>query len=325
MVKILSGMRPTGSLHVGHLRGVLDVWKTLQNNDDNECLFLVADLHALTTDWDDTSKVKKMSIEMVGDWIAAGITPEKSTIFRQSDIPEHSELFLILSMMTPLGWLERNPTYKEAKEEIGDKAETLGFLGYPVLQAADILLYRAHRVPVGKDQLPHLEIARDIATRFNHIFGEFFPVPEPLLSPTPKILGLDGRKMSKSYNNAIILTEDLNSVRRRINTAVTDTARKRRTDPGEPAKCPVFTIHEAFVPEDEREYIVKMCRSAGFGCLECKSILLKHLLPIIEQFRERRAGVTESFIKDVLSEGARRAKNVASETIREIKALIKLL
>ena len=263
-MRILSGMRPTGSLHVGHLKGVLEVWKKLTGEEkQNECFFLIADYHALTTDWADSKKIQKLTYDMVSDWIAAGLQSEKAIIFRQSDVKEHSELFLILSMIIPLGWLERNPTYKESKNEMGEeRVGTLGFLGYPVLQAADILLYKADMVPVGKDQLPHLEITRDIAERFNHIFGSIFPLPKPVLSPTPKILGTDGRKMSKSYDNAIILSDDIKVNEEKIKTYMTDTARKTKKDPGDPKKCPLFTLHEAFTSQSERKYIDEMCKSA---------------------------------------------------------------
>lgn len=322
-MRVLSGMRPTGSLHLGHLK-VLETWLELQVN--NDCLWLVADLHALTTDWPNTQAIRALSDEMVGDWLAAGIDPKNSIMFRQSDVPEHSELFLLLAMITPLGWLERNPTYKEAKEEIGEeRVGTLGFLSYPVLQSADILIYKAEAVPVGKDQIPHLEIARDIAGRFNYLFGDFFPIPEPILAKTPKILGLDGRKMSKSYENAVVLTEDIKSTMERIRRGMTDTARKYKTDPGEPERCPIFTIHKAFTPEEEREHIERMCRTAGFGCLDCKEFLLKNLVPILEDFQGKRRKVENDFIEDVLREGSKRAREIASETIECVKRVMKLL
>ena len=320
--RVLSGMRPTGALHVGHLKAVLELWRELQ--DKNECFFLVADLHALTTDWEKSKDIPKNSREMVRDWISAGIDPKKSVMFRQSDVPEHAELFVYLSMITPLGLLERNPTYKEMKEEIGseEKVGNLGFFSYPVLQTADIIIYRAKKVPVGKDQIPHIEIARDIVEKFNRIFGPVFPMPEPLLAPTPKILGMDGRKMSKSYNNHISLSEDLKEIERRIKIYMTDTARKTRKDPGEPSRCPLFTLHEVFTPDDVRAEVVQNCRTASFGCLDCKKILLDYLLPVIESFQKRRAEISDDFVEDVLREGAKKAREEAQKTMELVKEAV---
>jgi tryptophanyl-tRNA synthetase len=263
---------------------------------------------------------------MVKDWLAAGISPEKSVIFLQSDVPEHAELFTILGMITPMGLLERNPTYKEALEEFGDREKllNLGFFSYPVLQAADILLYKAEKVPVGKDQIPHIEIARDIAEKFNRIFGNIFPLPEPVLSESPKILGSDGRKMSKSYNNAIFLTEDMNRIKEKIMTYMTDTARKTRKDPGEPERCPLYTLHKVFSPNYDREYVESGCRTADIGCIDCKKVLLKNMLPEIENFQSKRRETEkrDDSVIDVLREGRKKAKEVAQATVEEVKKAI---
>jgi tryptophanyl-tRNA synthetase len=320
--RVLSGMRPTGALHVGHLKSVIEEWLSFQEGGNN-CFFLVADLHALTTDWVDSKSIRKNSLEMVKDWLAAGISPEKSVIFLQSDVPEHAELFTILGMITPMGLLERNPTYKEALEEFGNREKllNLGFFSYPVLQAADILLYKAEKVPVGKDQIPHIEIARDIAEKFNRIFGNIFPLPEPVLSESPKILGSDGRKMSKSYNNAIFLTEDINRITEKIMTYMTDTARKTRKDPGEPERCPLYTLHKVFSPKNDREYVESGCRTASIGCIDCKKVLLKNMLPEIENFQSKRRELEKSddSVIDVLREGRKKAKEVAQATMEEVK------
>lgn len=321
--RVLSGMRPTGKLHVGHLKSVLEIWKKLQD-EGNICFFLVADLHALTTEWNDSKKIYENSIEMVSEWISAGISPEKSAIFMQSEVPEHTELFAILGMITPLGLLERNPTYKEFVQEIGseEKVANLGFFSYPVLQSADILLYKANKVPVGKDQIPHIEIARDLAEKFNRIFGEVFPLPEPLLAETPKILGLDGRKMSKSYNNAIYLSDNIKLIEEKVKIYMTDTARKTRKDPGEPERCPLFTLHKVFTPEEEKKYIELMCRTAGFGCLDCKKILLKNMIPEIEKIQDNLKKTDREMVEDILEEGRKKAKEFASKTIEEVKTSV---
>jgi tryptophanyl-tRNA synthetase len=321
--RVLSGMRPTGKLHVGHLKSVLEIWKKLQD-EGHTCFFLVADLHALTTEWNDSKKIYENSTEMVSEWIAVGISPEKSAIFMQSQVPEHAELFTILGMITPLGLLERNPTYKEFVQEIGseEKVANLGFFSYPVLQSADILLYKANKVPVGKDQIPHIEIARDLAEKFNRIFGEVFPLPEPLLAETPKILGSDGRKMSKSYNNAIYLSDSIKLIEEKVKIYMTDTARKTRKDPGEPERCPLFTLHKVFTPEEEKKHVELMCRTAGFGCLDCKKILLKNMVPEIEKIQDELKKTSREMVEDILEEGRKRAKEFASKTIEEVKALV---
>src|ERR1700685_2083104 len=272
--RVLSGMRPTGKLHLGNYVGALQNWVKMQ--DAYECFFCVVDWHALTTDYADTSKVKENSLGVPFDWLAAGLDPEKSVMFLQSHVPEHAELHLLFSMITPLGWLERVPTYKEQRENIAEKdLSTYGFLGYPVLQAADILIYKGDFVPVGEDQVPHVELTREIARRFNMFYSldakSVFPEPQPLLTPTPKLPGTDGRKMSKSYGNAIMLTDPEPVVRQKLKTMVTDPARVRRSDPGNPDVCPVGDLHKIFSDNATIAKVYEGCGSAGIGCIECKS------------------------------------------------------
>ncbi len=321
--RVLSGMRPTGPLHIGHTKGVLEIWRGLQD-EGWRCFFLVADIHALTTEWENASKIVENSIEVVIDWLACGISPEKSVIFLQSDVPEHAELFTYLGVLTPIGLLERNPTYKEVLQEVKDseKLMNLGFFSYPVLQAADILLYKASRVPVGKDQVPHIEITRDIAEKFNRVFGEVFPLPEAMLAETPKILGIDGRKMSKSYNNAIFIGEDIGQIREKIMIYMTDTQRKTRKDPGEPERCPLYTLHKVFTTPPERAEIENGCRNATIGCVDCKKILLKNMIPELESLQTKRKSMGRDFAIDVLKDGAKRAKEFAQNTMNEVREVI---
>ncbi len=324
--RVLSGMRPTGRLHMGHLFGALDNWKSLQEQYD--CFFFIADWHALTTDYADPSQIKAYTIEVVLDWLAAGLDPKKATFFVQSRLPEHAELHLLFSMFTPLAWLERVPTYKEQREQITDKdLGTYGFLGYPLLQAADILIYKAHYVPVGVDQVPHVELTREVARRFNNLYTPVLVEPEALLTEFPKIPGLDGRKMSKSYDNAIFLSDTTEEVTAKIKPMVTDPARKRRADPGNPEVCPVYDLHRVFTPAGEREStIVPGCTTAGIGCLDCKSILLKHMLPVLGPISERRAALARdpSTVLTILDEGTAHAKTVASQTLGEAKAAMQI-
>src|SRR5512138_1405374 len=269
--RIVSGMRPTGKLHLGHYHGVLANWLELQK--DYECFFFAADWHSLTTEYASTEGIRESITDMVLDWLAFGIDPEKSVIFRQSAVHQHAELDLILGMITPVSWLERNPTYKEMQENLAAKdLSTFGFLGYPVLMAADIILYKATRVPVGHDQLPHLEITREISRRFNHLYREVFPEPEALLTETPKLLGLDGRKMSKSYNNSIYLSESEEETRKKVLSMVTDTQRVRRSDPGEPDQCVAFSLNGMHLPPEKRVEVMAACRTAQIGCVECKRL-----------------------------------------------------
>lgn len=324
MDRVLSGMQPSGLLHLGNLIGALSNWVRLQ--DKYDCYFFVADWHALTTGYEKPSQIKEYTIDLLMNFIAAGLDPEKSTIFIQSQVPEHAELHIFLSMITPLGWLERVPTYKEKKEQIRDKElDTYGFLGYPVLQTADILIYRAKYVPVGIDQVPHLEISREIARRFNYLYRkEFFPEPEALLTEFPKVPGTDGRKMSKSYGNCIYLSDDEKTVTNKLKTMVTDPARKRRTDKGDPNKCPVFDLHKIFSTEEEKGGITEGCTTASIGCLDCKGILIKHVTETLTPIWDGRKRLIEnpSLLIDIAKAGSEKARKVASETLRELKELI---
>ncbi len=344
--RVLSGMRPTGKLHLGHFVGALENWVRLQAK--YECFFFVADWHALTTDYADTSRVKQNSIEMVFDWLAAGLDPERATLFTQSHVIEHAELHLLLSLITPLGWLERVPTYKEQRDNIKDKdLGTYGFLGYPVLQSADILIYQADYVPVGEDQVPHIELTREIARRFNQFYslpqprrmygvkreaaGEatvtafdttaVFPEPQPLLTPAAKLPGTDGRKMSKSYGNAILLTDPVPVVRQKLKTMVTDPARVRRTDPGNPDICPVGDLHKIFSDQPTIEKVWPGCKSAGIGCIECKSWLADHVVKALAPIQDRRRKYEENprLAWDILQAGSAKAKQIAGATMQEVR------
>ncbi len=324
--RVLSGMRPTGRLHLGHLFGALDNWKKLQ--EEYECFFFIADWHALTTDYADPSQIKTYTIEVVLDWLAAGLDPKKATFFVQSRLPEHAEMHLLFSMFTPLAWLERVPTYKEQREQITDKdLSTYGFLGYPLLQAADILIYKAHYVPVGVDQVPHVELTREVARRFNFLYKPVLVEPEALLTEFAKIPGTDGRKMSKSYDNAIFLSDSPEEITAKINPMITDPARKRRSDPGNPEVCPVYDLHKVFTPKADRDFtIVPGCTTAGIGCLDCKEVLLKHMLPVLTPISQRRAELARepATVLDILEDGTGRAKKVASETLDEAKAAMQI-
>ncbi|HUL00743.1 MAG TPA: tryptophan--tRNA ligase, partial [Nitrospirota bacterium] len=285
--RVLSGMQPSGLLHLGNLMGALDNWRKLQ--DEYECYYFIADWHALTTNYADTSDMRTFVTEMVIDWLAAGLDPEKSVLFQQSLVPEHAVLHILLSMSTPLPWLERVPTYKEKMEQIQDKdLYTYGFLGYPVLQAADILIYKSNYVPVGIDQLPHLELTREICRRFNSFYGHVFPEPQPLMTEYPKVPGTDGRKMSKSYNNCLYLSESPDEISKKIMQMITDPARVRRQDPGNPDVCPLYSLDKIFAPKEWCEYVNVECRRAGIGCVDDKKELLKHLLAYLKPMQERR-------------------------------------
>ncbi|TCK60794.1 tryptophan--tRNA ligase [Seleniivibrio woodruffii] len=288
MEKVLSGMRPTGRLHIGHYYGALKNWLELQEKHD--CFYFVADWHALTTNYEDPEDIIENRRQLILDWLSVGIDPNKCTMFVQSHNIYHAELSLLLSMLTPVSWLERCPTYKEIKQEQTNKdLSNLGFLSYPVLMTADIIMYNATYVPVGEDQLPHIEISREIIRRFHHLYScEVFTEPKGVLTEVPRLPGLDGRKMSKSYGNAIMLSEDLKEVESKVKKMVTDTNRQRLKDPGNPEVCPVFDYHKVFSTEEEREYITKGCTSAGIGCMECKMILFKHMQALLEPIQERR-------------------------------------
>jgi tryptophanyl-tRNA synthetase len=316
-------MRPTGKLHLGHFHGVLANWLELQR--DYECFFFAADWHSLTTEYANTAGIKESIRDMVLDWLSFGIDPEKSTIFCQSYVPQHAELNLILSMITPVSWLERNPTYKEMQENLATKdLSTFGFLGYPVLMAADIIVYKAAKVPVGHDQLPHLEITREIARRFNYLYREVFPEPEALLTETPKVLGLDGRKMSKSYGNAIFLSETADETRKKVMSMVTDVQRPRRADPGEPDRCVAYSLNHLYIPEEKKAEIVVACRGAQIGCVDCKKIQAECLVEALAPFRSRREELLlrTGLVEDVLHEGSKKAAQVASETMADVRDAI---
>ena len=388
--RVLSGMRPTGALHLGHYHGVLKNWVKLQH--EYECFFFVADWHALTTNYDDTASIEDYVWDTVIDWLAAGINPSAATIFVQSKVPEHAELHLLLSMITPLGWLERVPTYKEQQEKLNTKdLATYGFLGYPVMQSADILVYKAGNVPVGADQVPHVEMTREIARRFNHFYGKepgfeekveqaikkmgkknaklynnlrkkfqeegdqnaletaralvesqgnvsindrerlygfldgagkiILPEPQALLTPVSKMPGLDGQKMSKSYGNTIAMREDRDSVEKKIRTMPTDPARVRLTDPGDPENCPVWEFHKIYSNEEVQQWVQKGCKSAGIGCLECKGPVIDAVCAEQQQFVERASEYKESpeIVRNIVSEGSERARDVARETMDDVR------
>ena len=319
-------MQPSGRLHLGNLMGALENWRHLQN--DYDCFFFVADWHALSTNYQDTSRIREYSHEMVIDWLAAGLDPEKAVLFLQSQVRGHAVLHLLFSMITPIGWLERVPTYKEKQEQLAHKdLSTYGFLGYPVLQAADILLYRADFVPVGVDQLPHLELTREIGRRFNSIYKTgILPDPKQLLTKFPKITGIDGRKMSKSYNNAIYLHEPEKEVWDKLRTMVTDPARKRRTDPGNPDLCPAFDLHKVFTSGEKLSELDRECRKAGIGCIDCKKVLDQSIKEILDPIRENRKKLIhdEKRIKEMIDEGSNKASLEAEKTLALIHDVMKI-
>ena len=322
---VVSGMRPTGRLHLGHLHGALANWVRLQA--DHECFFFSADWHALTTNYHDTAIIKPAEREMFIDFIAAGIDPQRATLFIQSEVKEHAELYLLLGMITPLGSLERSPSYKEMRENITDRDLALyGFLGYPVLMTADIIMYKATRVPVGIDQVPHLELSREIARKFNNHYGEVFPEPQPLLTEVPKIVGTDGRKMSKSYGNTIDLGESAEATAKKIMGAVTDPARKRRQDPGNPEVCGIFYLHKVYSTPDTVAWVDQNCRTAGIGCVDCKKKLLEKLGPSQEEMRVRREALLArpKDVDDLVQLGTRKARAVAERTMAQVRAAMKL-
>ncbi len=324
--RVLSGMQPSGLMHLGNHLGALENWKSLQ--DQYECYSFVADWHALSTNYADTSRIREFSRELLIDWLAAGIDPEHSTVFIQSRIPEHAVLHLLLSMMTPISWLERNPTYKEKQEEIKEKdLSTYGFLGYPVLQAADILLYKPDFVPVGKDQLPHLELTRELARRFNDIYKtQVFPEPKEHLTKFPKVMGTDGRKMSKSYGNTINLSDAEPVVRQKLKTMVTDPARVRRNDPGNPDVCPVYDFHKIYSPQAAQEQINKDCRTATIGCIDCKKLVADRIVERMTPVWDARGRLSKdpAYLNDILTEGSNRAGKVAKATLHDVTEAMKI-
>ncbi len=321
-MRVVSGMRPTGKLHLGHFIGVIKNWLDLQNK--YECFFFVADWHALTTKFDEHIDLKKFSIELLKEWIACGIDPEKSNLYIQSDIKEHAELYLVLNMITPVSWLERNPTYKDAMlQDEYKKKNNAGFLTYPVLQTADIILYDADLVPIGEDQKPHLELAREIVRHFHYLYKtEVFKEPKELLTEIPRLPGLDGRKMSKSYNNAIYLDESDKDIWEKVRKAKTDPARIKKTDPGHPEVCIVFDYHKAFSSPDEVKEIEEACKAGSIGCVECKKRCAANIKKIVDPIREKKEALTDDYILDIINEGNKRAKQIASSKMNEVNKII---
>jgi len=320
-------MRPTGNLHLGNLHGALQNWIDLQNDGSYDCFYFVADWHALTSDYADTAQMAEYTRSMVIDWLSVGLDPAKSTLFIQSSVKEHAELFVLLSMITPVAWLERNPTYKEMKAELAQKdLSNMGFLAYPVLQAADIIMYKAYGVPVGVDQLPHVELTREIARRFNYLYGDTFPEPRPLLTEVPKLLGTDGRKMSKSYDNAIFIADRGDELYRKVTTMFTDPQRQRRKDPGRPDICNVFAFHAIYTDPGKNREIDRECRSAAIGCTDCKKILAQHITQAMQPVHDRRnyylahPGDVEAIIVD----GNIRAGAVAQATMEEVRRAVRI-
>ena len=321
--RAVSGMRPTGALHLGHYFGAIKNWVALQ--ETTQAFFFVADWHALTSEYENPLRIKEFVPELVKDWLVAGLDPERCVIFQQSHVKEHAELHLILSMVTPVSWLERCPTYKEMIQQLSAKdLGTYGFLGYPVLMTSDIIMYRPRWVPVGQDQVPHLELSREICRRFNHLYGEFFPEPEAMLTPQAKCPGLDGRKMSKSYNNSIQLREGMDTITPKIKGMLTDKARLRRTDPGSPDECNLYPYHDLLTDEATRAEIRQGCTSASLGCVDCKAILLKNLGAFLAPLQERRAALDANprRVNEVLQAGNEAARVEARKTIEGVRCKI---
>lgn len=325
MNKVLSGMRPTGRLHLGHYFGALKNWVELQNKFNNQCYYMIADWHALTTEYDNVDRINKNTLEMLADWISIGIDPKKSIIFKQSEVPLHSELFLILTMITPLNWLYRCPTYKEQIKEIKNKnLKNFGFLGYPILMSADILLYRANIVPVGKDQLAHLEFTREIVRRFNSFYGKMFDEPIGQITKYAKIPGIDGRKMSKSYNNSILLGEDIDVLNYKVKNMFTDPLKIRKTDKGHFSNCVVFAFLKAF--DENCENLQKNCENGTISCMQCKKQLMEIISEFIKPLNKKRIYLlkNKSYLNEILKEGCQKAAIIATETIKDVRNAIKL-
>ncbi len=320
--RILSGMRPTGPLHLGHYYGVIANWLKLQNEYD--CFFFVADWHALTSEYKEARKIKTYVPGLVEDWVAAGLDPEKCVIFQQSSVKEHAELQLLLSMITPLGWLERNPTFKEQQVQLAAKdINTHGFLGYPVLMAADILMYLPAAVPVGKDQLPHTELMREIARRFNSLYDcNLLPEPEALLTEEAKLPGLDGRKMSKSYGNGISLSESMDDILPKVRGMLTDKNRLRKSDPGDPSICNLFPYHKLMTDPAKLPEIEEGCRNASWGCVDCKKVLLESIESFLAPIQERRSKLDSDTIQDILIAGNKKAQDFAQRTMAQVREVI---
>ncbi len=320
---VLSGMRPTGPLHLGHLAGALRNWLKLQ--DQYKCFYSIVTWHAFSSEYQNPKLIKDFTFEYAADWLSIGLDPAKSVLFVQSEIKEHAELHLLLSMIIPLPWLERVPTFKEMRRELrGKDINTYGFLGYPVLQTADIIIYKAEVVPVGEDQAFHLELAREITRRFNRFYGNIFPEPQILLTEVPKLAGTDGRKMSNSFGNAIFIKDTPKVIRKKISTMMTDIRRKRRTDAGIPEDCPVFSLHKAFVPEGKRHELAMACRTAEIGCLDCKNVVIESINSILAPLQNKRKEFEKNpdIVWDILKEGNKKAREVAQKTMQEVRAAI---
>ena len=320
---IMSGIRPTGTgaAHLGHWEGALKSWVKLQ--DMGSCFYSIVDWHALTTEYQDVKNIQGNVRQVLLDMLSVGIDPEKSVVYLQSAVKEIAELFLLLGMMTPLGWLERVPTFKEQQAQLSDRdINTFGFLGYPLLQTVDIIVMKADTVPVGEDQVFHLELAREIVRRFNNLYGDCFPEPQPFLTPIPKLPGLDGRKMSKSYGNAIYLSDSPSVLEEKIRPMVTDVRRKRRSDPGVPEDCPVFALHQAYSRTEEISTVAADCRTAGIGCLDCKKILIGNINTFLDPFRQRRSRYEKIAVADILEPGNRRARERARITLAQVRDLM---
>jgi tryptophanyl-tRNA synthetase len=323
--RVLSGMRPSGKLHLGNLVGALNNWRKLQ--EEYECFFFAADWHALTTEYSKPENIPESIREMMIDWLSVGLSPEKCVLFVQSRIKEHAELHLLLSMITPVPWLERVPSYKEQQRELDNlDLSTYGFLGYPLLQTADIIIYKAHKVPVGIDQVPHVELCREIARRFNFFYGPVFPLPEPMLTEVPKLLGVDGRKMSKSYDNAIYISDSPQEIRLKVSRMFTDPNRIKRTDPGNPDICNVFSFHHVFSPPETVERVNVDCRRAALGCVEDKRHLAENIIAYLTPIHEERARYLQSphLIEEVVEDGCRKAQVIAARTMEEARAVMKI-
>lgn len=323
--RVVSGIQPSGKLHLGNYMGAVRNWILLQ--DRHDCFFFIADWHALSTNYENTASLRTNVREMLLDWLSLGLDPEKCVLFQQSHVREHAELYLLLGMMTPVAWLLRNPTYKDQMAQISNRDLAMyGFLGYPVLMTADIVLYRATHVPVGQDQIPHLELSREIVRRFHSLYGEVFPEPLPILTETPKLPGLDGRKMSKSYDNCIFISDPRELVASKLKTMMTDVKRKRRSDPGVPEDCPVFSLHEVFTEESVRQTIDRDCRTAGIGCIDCKQILAGNIEKILGPAREARKRFEErpEILSEILDSGGEKARREAVETMRGVREAMKI-
>jgi tryptophanyl-tRNA synthetase len=320
---VFSGIRPTGPAHLGNYAGAMRNWVRLQ--DEYRCFYCIVTWHALSSEYQNSKVIKEYTQEMAIDLLSVGLEPEKCVLFVQSEVKEHAELHLLLSMITPLPWVERVPTFKDMQKELADRdINTYGYLGYPVLQTADIILYKAEIVPVGEDQAAHLELAREITRRFNRFFGDVFPEPQMLLTETPRLAGTDGRKMSKSFGNAIYLKDPPEVIRDKIAPMVTDTRRKRRSDAGEPGDCPAFTLHRAFVEKERQEELAEACRTAGIGCLECKNVAIESLIRLLEPYWEKRAQLERDpdLVRRIIEQGNARAREAAEKTMAAVRAAI---